>query len=67
VSRAFSALADAGLITVAQREIELGDIEQLRTLQKLHTNAASRCAGRRPADRQTRRNVTWVDMLGATA
>jgi CRP/FNR family transcriptional regulator len=67
VSRAFSALADAGLITVAQREVELNDIEQLRTLQKLHSGSAGRPAGRRSADRPGRRNVTWMDMLGATA
>ena len=67
VSRAFSALADAGLITVAQREVGLADIEQLRTLQKLHPNAAGRSAGRRSTDRPTRRNVTWMDMLGAAA
>lgn len=67
VSRAFSALADAGLITVAQREITLGDIDQLRTLQKLNSHAAARSAGRRSASRPTRRNATWVEMLGATA
>lgn len=66
VSRAFSALADAGLITVQQREVALHDVEQLRTLQKLHPNAA-RTGARRAADRPARRNVTWMDMLGATA
>ena len=67
VSRAFSALAESGLIEVAQREVELNDVEQLRTLQKLHPQAAGRAGGRRAAERPTRRNVTWVDMLGASA
>jgi len=66
VSRAFSALADAGLIHVAQREVELCDVDQLRVLQKLHPSATAR-AGSRRGDRPTRRNVTWVDMLGAAA
>jgi CRP/FNR family transcriptional regulator len=65
VSRAFSALADAGFIRVAQREIELLDLEPLRTLQKLAPASGSR--GSRRADRPIRRNVTWVDMLGAAA
>jgi CRP/FNR family transcriptional regulator len=66
VSRAFSALADAGLVRVAQRELELYDVEQLRVLQKLHPSSAPR-AGARRADRAVRPNVTWVDMLGAAA
>lgn len=67
VSRAFSALDDAGYIRVAQREIEILDAEALRTLQKLPPPDASRKAAvRRPA-RTARRNVTWVDMLGAAA
>ncbi len=66
VSRAFSALADAGLIRVAQRELELHDVDQLRVLQKLHPSTAPR-AGARRGDRPARRNVTWVDMLGAAA
>jgi CRP/FNR family transcriptional regulator len=66
VSRAFSALADGGLIHVAQREVELCDVEQLRVLQKLHPSTAAR-AGSRRGERPTRRNVTWVEMLGAAA
>ncbi len=66
VSRAFSALADAGLVRVAQREIEMHDIDQLRVLQKLHATGGARPAARRP-ERPARRNVTWVDMLGAAA
>ena len=64
VSRAFSALADAGLMQVAQRELELHDVDQLRVLQKLHATATARGASRR-GDRAKRGNVTWVDMLGA--
>jgi CRP/FNR family transcriptional regulator len=75
VSRAFSALADAGLIRVAQRELEVLDAEQLRSLQRVHSAAeAPRAATTRrasvptvPAGRPVRRNVTWVDMLGAAA
>ncbi len=66
VSRAFSALAEAGLMNVAQRELELHDVEQLRVLQKLHPSSGAR-PGTRRGDRPTRRNVTWVDMLGASA
>jgi CRP/FNR family transcriptional regulator len=66
VSRAFSALADAGLVRVAQRELELLDIDQLRVLQKLHAGSAPR-SGPRRGDQPARRNVTWVEMLGATA
>lgn len=66
VSRAFSALADAGLIQVAQREVQMHDADQLRVLQKLHLSAATRGSARR-GDRPKRRNVTWVDMLGAAA
>ena len=66
VSRAFSALADSGLVRVAQREVELCDVDQLRVLQKLHAATAPRAGGRR-GDRPTRRNVTWVDMLGVAA
>ena len=66
VSRAFSALADAGLMLVAQRELALHDVDQLRVLQKLHPAASTRSGSRRD-DRPTRRNVTWVDMLGASA
>jgi CRP/FNR family transcriptional regulator, anaerobic regulatory protein len=65
VSRAFSALAEAGLIHVAQREIELLDVDQLRTLQKLAPASGGR--GGKRSERQVRRNVTWVDMLGAAA
>lgn len=65
VSRAFSALAEAGLLQVAQRELELLDVDQLRVLQKLH--AATPARGVRRGERPCRRNVTWVDMLGATA
>ena len=68
VSRAFSALAEAGLIHVAQREVDLLDIDQLRVLQKLNaTESAARRAGARRVGRPMRRNVTWVDMLGASA
>jgi CRP/FNR family transcriptional regulator len=68
VSRAFSALADAGLIHVAQREVDLLDIDQLRVLQKLSAGeSAAKRAGPRGAGRPARRNVTWVDMLGAAA
>jgi CRP/FNR family transcriptional regulator len=66
VSRAFSALAEAGLVRVAQRDVELLDVEQLRVLQKLHTSPASRASQER-GGRQPRRNVTWVEMLGAAA
>lgn len=66
VSRSFSALADAGLIHVAQREVELCDVDQLRVLQKLHATTAARTGARR-GDRPARRNVTWMDMLGAAA
>ena len=65
VSRAFSALAEAGLLQVAQRELELLDVDQLRVLQKLHAATPSRPVARR-GDRPCRRNVTWVDMLGAS-
>lgn len=65
VSRAFSALAEAGLLQVAQRELELLDVDQLRVLQKLHVATPARPAPRR-GDRPCRRNVTWVDMLGAS-
>jgi CRP/FNR family transcriptional regulator len=66
VSRAFSALADAGLVSVAQRDLEIRDVEQLRVLTKLHPATGARAATRR-ANRAVRRNVTWVDMLGAAA
>lgn len=66
VSRAFSALAEAGLLQVAQRELELLDVDQLRVLQKLHAATPAR-GGVRRGERPCRRNVTWVDMLGATA
>lgn len=74
VSRAFSALADAGLIEVAQRELDILDPGALRVVQKVHGSAdASRAPSRRTAPaaavaaRPIRRNVTWVDMLGAAA
>lgn len=75
VSRAFSALAEAGLIRVAQRELEVLDADQLRVLQRVHgatgapRPAATRRASAPPphAGRPVRRNVTWVDMLGAAA
>lgn len=66
VSRAFSALAEAGLLHVAQRELELLDIESLRVLQKLHPATVNRGPARR-GERPMRRNVTWMDMLGASA
>ncbi len=66
VSRAFSALAEAGLMQVAQRELELHDVEQLRLLQKLHGPSGARPAVRR-GDRPRHRNVTWADMLGVAA
>ena len=74
VSRAFSALADAGLVQVAQRELEILDPDALRVVQKVHgTVETGRPAARRPAPapvarpRTIRRNVTWMDMLGAAA
>ena len=59
-------LAEAGLLQVAQRELELLDVDQLPVLQKLHAATPAR-GGVRRGERPCRRNVTWVDMLGATA
>ena len=69
VSRSFSGLHDAGLIDVTQREVDILDEAQLKTLQKLPSAAASakQAAPARRASRPVRRNVTWTDMLGAAA
>jgi CRP/FNR family transcriptional regulator len=67
VSRSFSGLHDAGLIHVTQRDIVLIDEPQLRTLQKLPGSSTAKQAAARKAARRVPRNVTWSDMLGATA
>ena len=67
VSRAFSALADAGLISVAQREVRAARRGPASHAAEAARVAPRRAPGRRRGDRPTRRNVTWVDMLGAAA
>ena len=68
VSRAFSALHDAGLIHVTQRDVIVLDEKELRTVQKLPPAAKDAAAKPvRRAPNPVRRNVTWSEMLGAAA
>jgi len=67
VSRSFSALHDASLIRVTQRDIAIIDEAELRTLQKLPAAGDTTKPVRRAAANPVRRNVTWSDMLGAAA
>lgn len=68
VSRALSALHDAGHVAVSLRDIAIRDEEALLALPK-RAGGASDCET--PAGRTgrgaPRRNLTWSDMLGAAA
>ncbi|MGE5615393.1 MAG: Crp/Fnr family transcriptional regulator, partial [Bacillota bacterium] len=68
VSRSFTALHDARLVDVTQREVEILDETALKTLQKLPVVSRAKTSGAaQPVRRPVRRNVTWSDMLGAAA